>query len=146
MQVDFKIHGIFKADPEKCYNELPDEITPENVLERARDEKSELHKCFEWDDSVAAEKYRLTQARMLIQLFVVKSDDEERTYHPRIFQVTSERNKYERATFFIRNPDEYSVLLGRAKKELHDFQTRYKEIAELETVNEAISNFLTNNI
>ncbi len=39
----------------------------EDVLNEARDESSILHKHFEWDDSEAAQKYRLQQARALIQ-------------------------------------------------------------------------------
>jgi hypothetical protein len=39
----------------------------EDVLNEARDEGSILHKHFEWDDSEAAQKYRLQQARALIQ-------------------------------------------------------------------------------
>ena len=39
----------------------------EDVLAEARDEGSPLHKHFEWDDSEAAELYRRTQARSLIQ-------------------------------------------------------------------------------
>lgn len=40
--------------------------TPENIVEVARHKSSPLHKYFEWDDSIAAHKYRLTQARTLV--------------------------------------------------------------------------------
>lgn len=40
---------------------------PEAVLDIARDEKTELHKCFEWDDGEAAEAYRLEQARTVLR-------------------------------------------------------------------------------
>lgn len=42
-------------------------LTPKNILERAKDSSSNLHNLFEWDNSVAAEKFRLEQARGLIQ-------------------------------------------------------------------------------
>lgn len=42
-------------------------LTPEAVVEDAKDEKSPLHRHFEWDDSEAARKYRLGQARDLIR-------------------------------------------------------------------------------
>lgn len=42
-------------------------LTPEYVLEEAAIETSPLHGCFEWDDSVAAHKHRLDQARRLIR-------------------------------------------------------------------------------
>jgi hypothetical protein len=36
-------------------------LSPSDVVEFARDEKTALHSCFEWDDSVAAREYRLHQ-------------------------------------------------------------------------------------
>lgn len=141
--VDFKVHGIFKADPQKCYDELPEVVTPQNVLDAARDENSELHKCFEWDDTVAAEKYRLKQARMLIQFFVVKTEQEE-VIKPRIFQISSERNTYQKAQFFMQNKDEYANLILRAKKEFAQIKNRYKEISEMEEIFDAIDNFINN--
>lgn len=49
----------------------------EDVLEEARDENSILHSHFEWDDSEAAEKYRRSQARALIQRCQIKMVDSE---------------------------------------------------------------------
>ena len=63
MRAEWRIKGIYKADAQKVADEIGDKkVTPQEILEKARDETSELHKCFEWDDSVAAERYRLQQA------------------------------------------------------------------------------------
>lgn len=42
-------------------------LLPVEVVESARDDDSPLHSHFEWDDSLAGEKYRLHQARALIR-------------------------------------------------------------------------------
>lgn len=42
-------------------------LTPTAVLDDARSPNSPLHDYFEWNDDVAAEKYRLDQARRLIR-------------------------------------------------------------------------------
>ena len=65
--VSWKIEGIFKANAQKCYEEISklNRITPEDILNQAKDINSELHKCFEWDDTIAANKYRLQQARQV---------------------------------------------------------------------------------
>ena len=59
-----------KADAEKVGNEI-EQIkgpkTPEAVVKKARSERTELHKCFEWDDSAAAIQYRLEQARYVLR-------------------------------------------------------------------------------
>lgn len=47
-------------------------ITPNIVVERAADKRCPLHKFFEWDDTVASQKYREYQARQLIaKVYVV---------------------------------------------------------------------------
>lgn len=50
--------GLFKGvDPMKVANEIMEigeSVTPRQIVDRARDENSELHKCFEWDDAKAA--------------------------------------------------------------------------------------------
>ena len=47
-------------------------LDPQSVVAAARNKKSPLHKQFEWDDTKAAEKYRLEQARELIRLVRVE--------------------------------------------------------------------------
>ncbi len=48
--------------------ESPDgTITPQTVLDDAQDPASPLHEHFEWDDTKAAQAYRLDQARQLIR-------------------------------------------------------------------------------
>lgn len=137
-QVTWKLKGYFKADPQKVYAEIGStQVTPEEVLEKARNEKTELHKCFEWDDDVAAEKYRLQQARQIIQLLVITPVEEEHT-PMRVFQITSETNVYQPTKMFLEQPDEYAVLLQRAKGELKAIRNRYKMLSELETIFEEI--------
>ena len=43
------------------------EVTKETVLDEARSKASPLHKHFIWDDTEAAERYRLDQAGLLIR-------------------------------------------------------------------------------
>lgn len=139
-KVAWKLEGIFKADAQKCYEEMGDSsISPEEVLEIAKNKNSELHKCFEWDDSVAANKYRLQQARNVIQ-FIVKVPDKEEEQPTRVFQISSRKSTYQPVKFFQRNNDEYQVLLERAKAELVSFKKRYQMLSELENVLEAIDN------
>ena len=52
-------------------------LTPETVVEAARNPRSPLHSQFEWDDGAAGESYRLQQARALIKrvrVDVVRAD------------------------------------------------------------------------
>jgi len=47
-------------------------LAPATVVGAASDPASVLHRYFEWDDSAAAEAYRLTQARTLIRAIQVQ--------------------------------------------------------------------------
>lgn len=46
-------------------------LIPSMVVDYARNENTHLHKKFTWDDSEAAEKYRIWQARHIISLELV---------------------------------------------------------------------------
>lgn len=136
--VKWKFDGLFAGDPQKCYEEIGEEtVTPEEVLNIAKNEKTELHKCFEWDDTVAANRYRLDQARRIIQSFVIVRQVEKKP-QVRAFQITTTTNTYQPTRMFLQQPDEYSDLLARAKAELKAFRERYKMLAELETIFEEI--------
>ena len=52
------------------------------VVEKARNKKSVLHSYFEWDDSAAAEEYRLVQARELIRSLVVVVENKKQPDEP----------------------------------------------------------------
>ena len=138
MQAEWKVKGLYKADAQKVADEIGSgQITPQEVLEKARDVNSELHKCFEWDDSIAAEKYRLQQARsIIINLVYAPKKEEEQSV--RCFSLTSKVSTYQPTQQFLVQEDEYQTLLKRALAELEAFKRKYHTLTELESVIEAI--------
>ena len=67
-----------KKELEIIRNENKGFISPQTVVEYAKDPKTFLHKEFVWDDSEAAEKYRIMQAGYLIRRITVTIVDEKR--------------------------------------------------------------------
>jgi len=63
----------------KCLEDSKGRITPKQVLETAKDKKSPLHSYFEWDDTEAAYKWRIEQARELIRRVKIEIVIEEKT-------------------------------------------------------------------
>ncbi len=57
--------------------EKEDGLTAENLLERARDKSNPLHDFFEWNNSKAGEKWRLQQARFIINEVKIYVEDKE---------------------------------------------------------------------
>ena len=142
MKVEWRVNGLFKADANKVALEIGQEkVTPQQILEKARDENSELHKCFEWDNNIAAEKYRLQQARSIL-LNLVYEKKEENEQPVRCYQITSTQRTYQPTVCFLVQNDEYQNLLARAKRELESFKRRYLTLSELESVFDAINEII----
>jgi hypothetical protein len=54
-------------------------LTPQQVIEAARNEKSALHQCFTWDDGEAAERWRMEEAREIIRSVRIEITIENKT-------------------------------------------------------------------
>lgn len=137
IKAKWRVAGLFKADAQKVYEEIGDnEISAEELLDRARDKNTELHKCFEWDNDKAAEKYRLQQARQVLNslVFIPVETSEQPV---RIYSYTPE-TKYKPTIQMVVNLDEYANLLKQAKHELDAFKIKYKTLKELKGVFDAI--------
>ena len=124
----------FKADPQKCYEEILeicediDSAPAEKILEKARDEETELHKCFTWDDSVAAERWRMREAGLVSRQLVLKrvEDDAPKDQTEiRLFYSTDNKSGYKPTQIIVKKQDEYQALLNMAKKELQAFKKKY---------------------
>ena len=134
---------VFKADAQKVADEISSiglSVKPEEIVDKARDEHTELHKCFEWDDTKAAEKYRVHQARQIVCHLIVKEvNDEPQKQEVRFFYKTDNQEGYKSVSYIMRNEDEYQKLLDRALSELKAFEKKYSTLKELNGLFEAIN-------
>ena len=139
---------FFKADATKCASEIMEicdqmeSATPQQILEKARDESTELHKCFTWDDSIAAEKYRIHEARLIVcQLKIVEQDIDNKSKPTaiRVFYKTDGKSGYKPTQLILKQPDEYEALLERCRNELLSVKQKYQNISEYEEVWELIN-------
>lgn len=140
--VTWKIKGLYKADAEAVYSEitaLGDSFSPAQIVEAAKDESTELHKCFTWDDTVAAQKYREHQARMLVASLVIRTEtSDNEPIAVRVIASTAVKNEYKPIVKLIEVEQDYADLLARAINELKAFQQKYKAITELREIFAAI--------
>ena len=138
MGVTWRIQGYYKADAQKVAEEIGfGKFTPMEVLEKAKDETTELHKCFEWNDSIAAEKYRLEQAKNIIRMLVYEKETKEQAV-VRYYAKTETKHVYQPTKQFLVQEDEYQGLLRRALAELESFKNKYHTLTELENIFEAM--------
>jgi hypothetical protein len=118
-------------------------ITPQAVVDRARPENSVMHKLFEWNDSVAAEKYRNQQAGFIIgALIVTKSDT---NYNKRAFvnivaspHSPQSKPQYIRVDRAFSDPTSKAIILKNAVADLKRFKEKYAALKELSEVFKAI--------
>ena len=136
--ISWKVKGLFKADAQKVSEEIAEigeTVEPSEIVEKARNESTELHKCFEWRDDIAAEKYRLHQARNLLGNLVFKYKDEQVKQEPvRLMYKTAENEGYKSINLIMQKPDEYKALLDRAYSELRAFKNKFKMLQELKAI------------
>lgn len=145
-------------DPQAIADEIysiGDEPTKEEIVEKARDESTELHDLFEWRDDVAAEQWREEQAKNIMRKLKVtiireegEKPDEKKTFTPTIVSPRMFYGDPENPSGFVSirkimtNQDTYNALLQRAKDEIMAFERKYSILTELEPLFEAIHEIL----
>ncbi len=118
-------------------------LTPKIVVEDAIKRTSPLHKCFDWDDRVAADKWREEQARYIIRgiAVVVGDSEEEEKKTLRAFVNISDEgsNLYTSIAHAMSDEELRAQLINRAYKELQDWRRRYDDLKEFAQVYAAIN-------
>ena len=135
---DQRFESLYRgANPQTTYEEILSigpSATPEQIVDKGRDESTELHKCFTWDDRLAAEKYRLEEARQITHHLVIRRVDARPQAEPapRIFVKSDVYEGYRSIEFVVKNDNEYAKLLQRALGELIAFQKKYEFLSNRE--------------
>lgn len=111
---------------------IGESATAEQIVERAKDEKSELHKCFTWDIQKAAQKCWIQEARNVVGCLVIhreeakENEPEVRTFHK------VDGCGYKPLTQVFKRQDEYQALLQEAYAALESFKRKYQSLQELD--------------
>lgn len=115
-----------------------------DLVDASRPEDAPLHSLFEWNDSIAAEKYREDQARYIIRHVCVVQEDEENESAPvrAFFQIDNESSTYEPTLVIMNDEEKYERLLDIAKRELKAFENKYRQLEELRNVFDAIDELI----
>lgn len=109
-------------------------ITPALVVDDARNPNSPLHRFFEWDDSAAAEQYRLQQARGVIQAVVVRYRETDnapaKTIRAFVSVKTDEGPRYAGIVEVMNDQQQRAALIRKAWNELQGFRKKYADLTE----------------
>lgn len=129
-------------DAEKCgarvealRKKLGGDVTPQALLDDAKDEKSPLHDGFEWSDRAAAAAYRLQQAGHILRSLIIEVTLRPgNTRQMRAFvsvERVPDRPTYTSLESAMSDKELRAQIVGRAWRELISWRERYIEYKEL---------------
>lgn len=113
-------------------------LTPKNLVDASRPDDAPLHKCFEWNDGIAAERWRETQAAYIIRSVEVKVEEHSDPTRAFVATITDNTREYKSIGYVMRSRDSREVLLESAKREALAFKRKYKNLYELAAIIDAI--------
>jgi len=144
-----------KIDPDLAHAEMESiriekgQLTADLLLEKARDGSNVLHSAFEWRDGIAAEQYRLGQARQMIKSIEIVYEDvpvEETTV--KYWHIVKDEEEEEPIKSYVpkdqalADPEMRAKMVLGAYKELRNFRKKYKELDELAQFHDLIDSLV----
>jgi hypothetical protein len=137
IELDPAIESEFKRLMAKDPNGL---LKPEEVVEEARSASNVFHDYFTWDDSSAAEKWRLNEARVLIRSCVIYSEELKVQVRALTSLEVDRGNEggYRWTMDVLQRPDLRQQLMQTALDELNRVRTKYAHLEGLAEIWDAI--------
>lgn len=133
----------YPVDAETAYKHFEEidrengQLTPALLLESSRPADSVMHTCFEWNDTVAAEKYRLKQAHGMIANMmcvpVVFEQDAKEPEPIRAWHSVSghkDAGVYRPLSVVANDTGMRAQILENALKDLKDFERKYAVLGD----------------
>lgn len=123
------------------------EVTRDNFLASAYAKNSKMHKLFEWNDTKAANLYRLQQANQIINSLRVTVIDMDNNKHtaPAFVNVGvrgSGESKYISVVKAMKVDEQKNQVLEDARMDAARFKFKYGSLAELADVITAMDEFM----
>lgn len=125
-----------RASLTRIYSEKG-ELTPQSVVDDARPPASELHGRFEWNDEIAGEAYRRSQAAELIRSVRIEFVHEQTGERRQVRAFSSVREAgdaqgsgYRPTEEVMADPLASKILLRQCEREIADLKTKYGHLAE----------------
>lgn len=120
---------------------------PHDLVDASRPDEAPLHPGFEWDDTIAAENYRVEQAKYIVRNIVLVEGghrspdlDGKRAYvSVRVDTDEGERSPhYTAIQVALEDPDLRDQMVLAAIRDLHAFEAKYSILSEFAGLIEAM--------
>lgn len=105
-------------------------LTPEAVVEDARPPQSPTHRFFEWDDRVAAERYRVSQAtHYLSNIYVMPAEARDPIRADQLIRLQARGPR--EAARPVTHIETAADVVAQARRDLEHWRQRYETRREL---------------
>ena len=119
---------------------LPGGLTAEAVVDESRPVTAPLHNEFEWNNDVAAEKYREQQARSMISNLVYVTEQPEEPVCVAVRAFVKTETEYKNIHIAMNNENDRQYVLKTALRELESFKQKYASITAFDKLFVEIDN------
>jgi hypothetical protein len=148
MDYKWRLNGLArKVDAEKAVTELErintifGKLTPELIVDTAREKESTLHPLFDWDNSIAAEKWRLQQARTVLNNIEITVISNGETREIPAYEVTTKTEGYKNILYFEKSDVDF--VKDQILRDLGYLKTKLQLYKNFDKVLNHINNAIT---
>ena len=138
----YKITDKISKDVIKTVLKVKNEkgLTAEAVVDEARNKSSPLHSMFDWNDTEAAEKWRIQQARVLINQIKVEINEKEYfAFENLTLEINESSNReYRTMVEIMSDKDMCQQMINKAYEQLLYWKAKYGIYTEFKEVLKAI--------
>lgn len=140
------VRGPAQVAGEECARlEAEGRLTPRELVDESRPDDAPLHHCFEWNDGIAAERWREAQAGQIIRCVEVVREDMSqpvRAFTP-VIVTPDEARVYRSVETVMATAGGRKAVLDEAKRELAAFRRKYAGLKELAEVMQVVNTLLS---
>ena len=106
-------------------------LTPSALVEAAKDPKSVFHPLFQWDDTQAAEQFRLQQARGILRTYKVQIKEWNSPYSGKLFNVRTQprgEGEYHPVNVVVKVKPYFDDVLDRLRARFNSMKETLEEL------------------
>lgn len=136
---------LYRGELERLEKRYNGRLSPHDVVREASNEKNPLHNFFDWNDETASDKWRVHQARLLLNSIKIRVQFEKGFKEYRKYlNVTIEngtgkiKNYYMDSRTVLSDIDLRKQMITKAVKEAEYWQRAYNDYQELEDIFKSI--------
>lgn len=120
------------AELEMLRRDAGGNLLPADIVDFARSANTALHSAFTWDDTEAARRHRLAEAKSVIRVAITYLPSPTGTQVPvRMYAFDPSRNSYTTTAKVLEREDATEALLRQMLADVHRCVARYRRHAEL---------------